>query len=50
VRQNAKLSPAVSESTQVSETITKVVADFGKIDVFVANAGWFPTATLMYGS
>ncbi|CAP94001.1 Pc16g13310 [Penicillium rubens Wisconsin 54-1255] len=28
----------VSESTRVSETITKVVADFGKIDVFVANA------------
>ncbi|KAK9365566.1 hypothetical protein V1509DRAFT_372597 [Lipomyces kononenkoae] len=29
----------VSESTQVSETIAKVVQDFGRIDVFVANAG-----------
>ncbi|OGE52376.1 hypothetical protein PENARI_c010G05357 [Penicillium arizonense] len=29
----------VSDSTQVSETIAKVVKDFGKIDVFVANAG-----------
>ncbi|KAJ5458489.1 Glucose/ribitol dehydrogenase [Penicillium sp. IBT 31633x] len=29
----------VSESTQVSETIAKVVEDFGKIDVFIANAG-----------
>ncbi|KGO55744.1 Glucose/ribitol dehydrogenase [Penicillium expansum] len=29
----------VSESIQVSETITKVVTDFGKIDVFIANAG-----------
>ncbi|KAK9318761.1 hypothetical protein V1517DRAFT_100111 [Lipomyces orientalis] len=29
----------VSESTQVSETIAKVVQDFGKIDVFIANAG-----------
>jgi sorbose reductase len=32
---------AVSESTQVSETIAKVAQDFGKIDVFVANAGEF---------
>lgn len=37
--QNAKLKSAVSESIQVSETITKVVTDFGKIDVFIANAG-----------
>ncbi|CAG8232395.1 unnamed protein product [Penicillium salamii] len=29
----------VSDSTQVSETIAKVAQDFGKIDVFVANAG-----------
>ncbi|KAJ5997831.1 hypothetical protein N7499_005775 [Penicillium canescens] len=29
----------VSDSTQVSETIAKVVKDFGKMDVFVANAG-----------
>ncbi|CAI7566982.1 unnamed protein product [Penicillium bialowiezense] len=29
----------VSESTQVQETIAKVAQDFGKIDVFVANAG-----------
>jgi NAD(P)-dependent dehydrogenase (short-subunit alcohol dehydrogenase family) len=29
----------VSDSTQVSETIAKVAKDFGKIDVFVANAG-----------
>ncbi|KAJ5588300.1 short-chain dehydrogenase [Penicillium hordei] len=29
----------VSESEQVAETIKKVVKDFGKIDVFVANAG-----------
>ncbi|KAJ5312167.1 hypothetical protein PENANT_c011G11661 [Penicillium antarcticum] len=29
----------VSDSTQVSETIAKVVKDFGKFDVFVANAG-----------
>ncbi|CAG7918955.1 unnamed protein product [Penicillium olsonii] len=29
----------VSDSTQVSETVAKVVQDFGKIDVFVANAG-----------
>ncbi|CAG8139659.1 unnamed protein product [Penicillium olsonii] len=29
----------VSDSTQVSETVTRVVQDFGKIDVFVANAG-----------
>jgi NAD(P)-dependent dehydrogenase (short-subunit alcohol dehydrogenase family) len=30
----------VSVSTDVQETIAKVVQDFGKIDVFVANAGW----------
>lgn len=29
----------VSNSDQVQSTITKVVEDFGKIDVFVANAG-----------
>ncbi|KAK2055618.1 short chain dehydrogenase [Colletotrichum caudatum] len=29
----------VSDPTQVQETIAKVVKDFGKIDVFVANAG-----------
>ncbi|KAJ5872690.1 Glucose/ribitol dehydrogenase [Penicillium soppii] len=29
----------VSDSTQVSESIAKVAKDFGKIDVFVANAG-----------
>lgn len=29
----------VSEPIQVSQTITKVVTDFGKIDVFIANAG-----------
>jgi NAD(P)-dependent dehydrogenase (short-subunit alcohol dehydrogenase family) len=29
----------VSESTQVSKAMEKVVEDFGKIDVFVANAG-----------
>ncbi|KAJ5287890.1 hypothetical protein N7478_003576 [Penicillium angulare] len=29
----------VSVSTQVQETIAKVVQDFGKIDVFIANAG-----------
>lgn len=29
----------VSDSTQVSQTMEKVVEDFGKIDVFVANAG-----------
>lgn len=29
----------VSESTQVQETLAKVVQDFGKIDVFIANAG-----------
>ncbi|KAF4462411.1 short-chain dehydrogenase [Fusarium albosuccineum] len=29
----------VSDSDQVQETIAKVVQDFGKIDVFVANAG-----------
>ncbi|KAF3384581.1 putative NADP-dependent mannitol dehydrogenase [Penicillium rolfsii] len=29
----------VSESTQVSSTMERVVEDFGKIDVFVANAG-----------
>lgn len=33
------LSDAVSESTQVSSTMERVVEDFGKIDVFVANAG-----------
>ncbi|GKT72776.1 L-xylulose reductase [Colletotrichum tofieldiae] len=30
----------VSDPTQVQETIAKVFKDFGKIDVFVANAGW----------
>lgn len=29
----------VSDSNQVQETIAKVLKDFGKIDVFVANAG-----------
>lgn len=29
----------VSEATQVSETIKRVVESFGKIDVFIANAG-----------
>ncbi|KAK1990042.1 short chain dehydrogenase [Colletotrichum falcatum] len=29
----------VSDPTQVQETVSKVVRDFGKIDVFVANAG-----------
>lgn len=29
----------VSQADQVSSTINKVVKDFGKIDVFVANAG-----------
>lgn len=29
----------VSESAQVQETLAKVVQDFGKIDVFIANAG-----------
>jgi NADP-dependent 3-hydroxy acid dehydrogenase YdfG len=29
----------VSQADQVSSTISKVVEDFGKIDVFVANAG-----------
>ncbi|KAK1985046.1 short chain dehydrogenase [Colletotrichum cereale] len=29
----------VSDPTQVQETIAKVVKDFGRIDVFVANAG-----------
>lgn len=29
----------VSQSDQVAETIKKVVDEFGKIDVFVANAG-----------
>lgn len=31
----------VSDSDQVRSTIAKVVEDFGKIDVFVANAGKF---------
>lgn len=30
---------AVSNSTQVLDTLTEVVQNFGKIDVFVANAG-----------
>lgn len=29
----------VSKDDQVVDTITKVVDDFGKIDVFIANAG-----------
>lgn len=29
----------VSAATEVQETIAKVVQDFGKMDVFVANAG-----------
>lgn len=29
----------VSQADQVSSTISRVVKDFGKIDVFVANAG-----------
>ncbi|KAJ5690481.1 l-xylulose reductase [Penicillium macrosclerotiorum] len=29
----------VSDPTQVSQTITQVVKEFGKIDVFIANAG-----------
>lgn len=29
----------VSQAEQVSTNIAKVVQDFGKIDVFVANAG-----------
>jgi NAD(P)-dependent dehydrogenase (short-subunit alcohol dehydrogenase family) len=34
--------PAVSNSEQIQETLDKVVNDFGKIDVFVANAGKLP--------
>ncbi|KAL0936183.1 NADP-dependent mannitol dehydrogenase 1 [Colletotrichum truncatum] len=30
----------VSNPDQVQETIAKVLQDFGKIDVFIANAGW----------
>lgn len=29
----------VSQAEQVSTNIAKVVEDFGKVDVFVANAG-----------
>lgn len=32
----------MSDAKQVQETIAKVVKEFGKIDVFVANAGKFP--------
>lgn len=30
----------VSDAEAVQKTIAKVVEDFGRIDVFVANAGW----------
>jgi NAD(P)-dependent dehydrogenase (short-subunit alcohol dehydrogenase family) len=33
---------SVSDSTQIQETLKTVVKDFGKIDVFVANAGKIP--------
>ena len=34
-------SVEVSDWTQVQDVIAKIVKDFGKIDVFVANAGLF---------
>ncbi|OLN97168.1 putative NADP-dependent mannitol dehydrogenase 1 [Colletotrichum chlorophyti] len=34
----------VSDSNQVQETIAKVLEDFGKIDVFIANAGYYRMA------
>ena len=33
----------VAKDEEVLDTISKVVKDFGKIDVFVANAGTFST-------
>lgn len=35
----ANSDTSVSESSQVQDIIAQVVRDFGKIDVFVANAG-----------
>jgi NADP-dependent 3-hydroxy acid dehydrogenase YdfG len=35
----ADFCTAVSDSQQVQDTIAKAAQDFGKLDVFIANAG-----------